>query len=130
MSQCDEVIFMDGGRILDQDQHANLMNQNERYSSLIHTFLHEDEHNEVAALNEVDFSFAKDRLMLPPELVYYLPLYLIPLTFAKSFFRILVLISIARFLRRAGGGAGNESHMKGIFPRIAKEFCQLIQLRM
>ena len=121
---------MDGGRILDQDQHANLMNQNERYSSLIHTFLHEDEHNEVAPLDGVDFAFVKDRLILPPELVYYLPLYLIPLTFAKSFLRILVFIAIARFPRRAGGGAGNESHVKGIFPRVAKEFCQLIQLRM
>ena len=59
---------MDGGRILDQGQHANLMNQNERYSSLIRTFLHEDAQEEVT-LSEVDFALDDDRLILPPELV-------------------------------------------------------------
>lgn len=42
---------MDGGRILDQGRHNDLMTQNERYSSLIHTFLHEDAE---LVLNEAD----------------------------------------------------------------------------
>lgn len=42
MSQCDEVIFMDRGRILDQGRHVDLMKQNERYGSLIHAFLHDE----------------------------------------------------------------------------------------
>ncbi|KAI9560845.1 ABC protein [Daphnia sinensis] len=42
LSQCDEVIFMDHGRILDQGRHGDLLNQNERYATLISTFLHEE----------------------------------------------------------------------------------------
>ncbi|XP_046652903.1 ATP-binding cassette sub-family C member 5-like [Daphnia pulicaria] len=42
LSQCDEVIFMDRGRILDQGRHVDLMKQNERYGSLIHAFLHDE----------------------------------------------------------------------------------------
>lgn len=46
MSQCDEVVFMDEGRILDQGRHVDLMNRNGRYTTLIHTFLSQkDEHN-------------------------------------------------------------------------------------
>lgn len=33
---------MDHGRILDQGRHVDLLTQNERYASLISTFLHED----------------------------------------------------------------------------------------
>lgn len=33
---------MDGGRIVDQGNHNNLMTRNEQYSKLIQTFLHED----------------------------------------------------------------------------------------
>lgn len=33
---------MDGGRIVDQGSHNDLMARNERYSKLIQTFLHKD----------------------------------------------------------------------------------------
>lgn len=34
---------MDGGSILDHGPHIDLMSRNEHYSSLIHTFLHEED---------------------------------------------------------------------------------------
>ena len=43
LSQCDEVVFMDDGRVLDQGRHSDLMNRNGHYASLIHTFLREKE---------------------------------------------------------------------------------------
>ena len=43
LSQCDEVVFMDAGRVLDQGQHSELMSRNGYYASLIHTFLREKE---------------------------------------------------------------------------------------
>ena len=43
MSQCDEVIFLDQGKVLDQDKHATLLERNEQYASLISTFLQENE---------------------------------------------------------------------------------------
>lgn len=46
LSQCDEVVFMNEGRILDQGSHNDLMNRNEHYSLLIHTFLREKESTE------------------------------------------------------------------------------------
>lgn len=61
---------MDEGRILDQGQHSNLMNQNERYSSLIHTFLHED--GEIT-LSENDYALDEIRL-IPPPLELVLPI--------------------------------------------------------
>ncbi|KAK4005312.1 hypothetical protein OUZ56_007029 [Daphnia magna] len=39
LSQCDEVVFMDEGKVLDQGSHVDLMNRNGRYTTLIHTFL-------------------------------------------------------------------------------------------
>ena len=46
LSQCDEVVFMDDGRVLDQGRHSNLMNRNGHYASLIHTFLREKENKQ------------------------------------------------------------------------------------
>jgi ATP-binding cassette subfamily C (CFTR/MRP) protein 5 len=50
---------MDRGRILDQGRHVDLMNQNERYGSLIHTFLHDESENN---MNEID---CDDDLTIP-----------------------------------------------------------------
>lgn len=33
---------MDHGRILDQGRHGDLLNQNERYATLVNTFLHDE----------------------------------------------------------------------------------------
>lgn len=46
LSLCDEVVFMNDGRILDQGKHTTLMSRNEYYASLIHTFLQEKENKE------------------------------------------------------------------------------------
>ena len=46
LSQCDEVVFMDDGRVLDQGRHSDLMNRNGHYASLIHTFLREKENKQ------------------------------------------------------------------------------------
>ena len=40
LSQCDEVVFMDAGRVLDQGQHSELMSRNGYYASLIHTLFY------------------------------------------------------------------------------------------
>ena len=38
LSRCDQVIFMERGRVLDQGDHKALMKRNPQYSSLIQTF--------------------------------------------------------------------------------------------
>ena len=50
---------MDRGWILDQGRHVDLMNQNESYGSLIHTFLHDESENN---MNEID---CDDDLTIP-----------------------------------------------------------------
>lgn len=46
MSQCDEVVFMDDGRVLDQGRHVDLMSRSGPYSTLIHTFLSQEKENQ------------------------------------------------------------------------------------
>ncbi|XP_046462037.1 ATP-binding cassette sub-family C member 5-like isoform X1 [Daphnia pulex] len=46
LSQCDEVIFMDDGRVLDQGRHVDLMSRSGPYSTLIHTFLSQEENQQ------------------------------------------------------------------------------------
>jgi ABC-type transport system involved in cytochrome bd biosynthesis fused ATPase/permease subunit len=43
LSQCDEVVFMDEGRVLDQGRHVDLMSHNGPYSRLIHTFVSQED---------------------------------------------------------------------------------------
>lgn len=38
LSQCDEVIFMNQGKVMDQGPHNILVNRNEEYASVIRTF--------------------------------------------------------------------------------------------
>ena len=43
LSRCDEVVYMDEGRIKDQGPHTVLIDRNEEYSTLINTFLNVDD---------------------------------------------------------------------------------------
>ena len=63
MSQCDEVILMDSGRILDQGRHVDLINQNQRYASLIETFMNETSESLVNEA-DLDLSFNGDQSSL------------------------------------------------------------------
>lgn len=54
MSQCDEVVFMDEGKVLDQGSHVDLMNRNGRYTTLIHTFLSQKSDDNVEDKEEED----------------------------------------------------------------------------
>ncbi|XP_057372866.1 ATP-binding cassette sub-family C member 5-like [Daphnia carinata] len=54
LSQCDEVVFMDEGRILDQGRHVDLMNRNGRYTTLIHTFLSQKDEDNVKEEEQAD----------------------------------------------------------------------------
>lgn len=63
LSQCDEVILMDSGRILDQGRHVDLINQNQRYASLIETFMNETSESLVNEA-DLDLSFNGDQSSL------------------------------------------------------------------
>ena len=47
LSQCDEVVFMDAGRVLDQGRHTELMSRNGHYASLLHIFQQEKDNKQI-----------------------------------------------------------------------------------
>ncbi|EFX63846.1 ABC protein, subfamily ABCC, partial [Daphnia pulex] len=61
LSQCDDVIFMDRGRILDQGRHVDMMKQNERYGSLIHAFLHDENEKNLIEIDVDDETATRKR---------------------------------------------------------------------
>jgi len=54
LSKCDQVIFMERGRIVDQGEHQELMKRNTQYSSLIQTCNLEDQDQEQDAVSVHD----------------------------------------------------------------------------
>ena len=71
LSKCDQVIFMERGRIVDQGEHQELMKRNTQYSSLIQTCNLEDQDQEQDAVSVHDDQSSSEEEIFSITLVLF-----------------------------------------------------------